>query len=577
MTPFACARQLIALLLSLLILGIGPAAYAANSQASTCRAGGIYIMVFAGGMSGNGGANSLQTTLTGLIGTSYGGAEVGWQNVGNDVFEVKQSLENVLGDLAPEDPSLTMAVADVGGFLGGSYASETAARDVALPYLGEFFANTRKSEPGALRVADNAYQQLAAEIRSGKRVLLIAHSDGAFAMQATYDRLVNDFGVSSVGRYSIAPLTSGGTYITASSDQVVAAVRKESGSTAPAANVTATASAVAPFSHNPGYYLGGASGLRSRIKTDILNALAALKAPASTSEGGYVTFSARPNGNYFVDLNVVPPSTGLGLGTADSREIRPGVYEYTSVIPCNTPPAWAGKYTVTTRFGSGAKPGDEAIISVTRPGRGTQSYRVKAPICAECIEYDDSGNRIPVVDTHKDLVVTAVQVDITADGTASTTDKSPAFGNEIAVTKRPGWRDSEAAVGKYYNETKAANPQYLPNQSYKDHAKGGGLGSVRPDWYQDNGTTKPGQAIEVKNYDLKKNRSKLLKKLNEQLSKRKENLPNVPSTALQTVFIELQGQTCSAADVAKLKSDLLAQNPETLKSSAQIQTIGQCL
>jgi hypothetical protein len=208
-------------------------------------------MVFGGAMSGNGGARTLQTGLSDLIGSTYGGMPITWQVTGDDVFDLKISLENVLGDLEPEEPSLAMAVADVSGFLGGNLTSETVARDVALPVIGEFFANTQKTERGALRVADNAYQQLAAEIRTGKRVLLVAHSDGAFAMQSTYDRLVQDFGTENVGRYSIAPLTSGGSYITASSDLVVGAVVAGGGSATLKSNATTTASSVDLFNHSP--------------------------------------------------------------------------------------------------------------------------------------------------------------------------------------------------------------------------------------------------------------------------------------------------------------------------------------
>lgn len=549
--------------------------------ASTCTQGGTFVMVFSGAMLGDEGGASLQRALMKALESKAASDTFTWQTTGGDMFGLIPSLQDVLGDLAAEDNRLALAADQPALFLAGSLINATAARDASLPVIGEFFAQTRNTEEDARRISDAAYQQLSAELKTGKRVLLIGYSDGTYAMQAAYDRLVGEFGTQGVGRYSVAPLSAGGDYVSASSDLVVKAVRAAPGSTAPAPNVSSTTTANDLFGHNPTLtYLQANSGLRTKIQNDLSRILDGLQGDASPSNGGLVTISVKPAGDFTTVMGIEVPESALGLGSPERREIRPNVEEDVMVIPCNTPSAWAGEYKVAVRFGSGAKPGDEAIVAVTRPGRGTQTKRVKAPICNECIEYDANDKPVKVVDSWTYVPAVTVRVDVPAQGQASTSDHSASIGSEILLRARPSWRTSENDVGHYYNTTMASIPAYEPQVTFLGSQRQitAVAGSVRPDWTQDNKDQSGTDiAVEVKNYNLAKNRSKLLSVLNTQLAQRKSHLR---SGAQQVVYIDLRGQRrqgggeFGATDWQMLKQDIVSANRGILTDDT-VRYVGQ--
>ncbi len=120
----------------------------------------------------------------------------------------------------------------------------------------------------------------------------------------------------------------------------------------------------------------------------------------------------------------------------------------------------------------------------------------------------------------------------------------PASGPTAVKAARPTPKQSEIDVGNTL--PKDARGQ----MSYKDgkEVKYGEKGSVRPDWCI--GAT---CSIEVKNYDIHKNRNGLVNNIAKQAKQRKEHLPK---NMKQEVRIDLRGQNYSAKDLVNIKSSI---------------------
>jgi len=111
--------------------------------------------------------------------------------------------------------------------------------------------------------------------------------------------------------------------------------------------------------------------------------------------------------------------------------------------------------------------------------------------------------------------------------------------------ERRSWRESEQSIGK-------ANPEYEAQKSFKNgqEVPYGTKGSVRPDWF------KPGDTIEVKNYDvsIQSGRNRLVDNVSKQVNERIDQLP--PGTN-QKVAIDVKGQLVSEEDLMKIKDSII--------------------
>jgi len=104
------------------------------------------------------------------------------------------------------------------------------------------------------------------------------------------------------------------------------------------------------------------------------------------------------------------------------------------------------------------------------------------------------------------------------------------FESEIALLRRPTWRQSEVDVGK------ALGREWRDQVSYKNGSivSHGTNGSVRPDFVLGNMVS-----VEVKNYNITSNLPNLIRVVSEQAISRAANLPE---GMVQQVYIDVRGQ-----------------------------------
>ncbi|GAA5165556.1 hypothetical protein GCM10025770_21290 [Viridibacterium curvum] len=525
-----------------LLILCAPAVLAAGAP-SSCTIGGYFVMVF-GGAFLDGRTSELRDSLANLVGNTIDGQSVVWKTLERDGTELYQSISNIAGDLSIENPDLNNPETRLRRLLDGRGTSgDIALRDLILPDIGEFLAKSSLDDEGVRVAADNAYQQIAAEIQTGKRVLLIAHSDATLIMQAVYQKLTGKFGQDKVSRYSIAPIsTAGGSYILAGNDRVLEAVNLELGNKI-LSNATSLTSNKDVMGHDPlRVYLDTNSGLRDRIRNDILAAIKGVTPTTSPSSAGRFIVTARPSGKFNTMLHHTTPTGSGALGPSTVEiDAGDGFYGQSQTAPCDMTPEQSGTYKFSVWFGSDAKPGDSANISITRPGAGTQSLTIKAPTTK--YTYDD-GTSMEVVNT--DLkAITSFNIKIEGGEVVVTAD-TPTYGTAAITSKRNTWRESERLVGLAFNSNpKFTPPEYKEQQPYfgKKFDSTRPKGTTIPDWVQVNGATV--DAIEVKNYDLRKNKNGLIAKLTKQVNDRRAELP--PGST-QQIRIDISGQKVNSTD-----------------------------
>lgn len=119
-------------------------------------------------------------------------------------------------------------------------------------------------------------------------------------------------------------------------------------------------------------------------------------------------------------------------------------------------------------------------------------------------------------------------------------------GGQAANTQeRPSWRQSERDAGDRLGEG------YSDQRSYKDgqEVPYGTKGSTRPDW------SRPGESIEVKNYDLQSRagQDRLVRNVTEQARHRAQHMPE---GTVQKVVIDARGQNVSRATLENVAERL---------------------
>jgi hypothetical protein len=132
---------------------------------------------------------------------------------------------------------------------------------------------------------------------------------------------------------------------------------------------------------------------------------------------------------------------------------------------------------------------------------------------------------------------------------------APPF-NSKGPAERPKWRDSERDVGM------KLGAEYQEQVSFKggNEVPYGTKGSTRPDFY------KPGQSVEVKNYDVTTQaaRNKLVDNVSNQAIQRAKEFP---AGTLQTLQVDVRGQALSIGDAAKLTKAIEAQSRGAIRAS----------
>ena len=113
------------------------------------------------------------------------------------------------------------------------------------------------------------------------------------------------------------------------------------------------------------------------------------------------------------------------------------------------------------------------------------------------------------------------------------------------VPSRPTWRQSELDVQRQF-------PNHQPQQSFLNGKRVpyGTRGSVRPDLF------KPGQSIEVKNYNVQTvaGRNNLVNNISNQVNQRTTHLP---SGTNQKVIIDVRGQNVTNAQLKEIRNSIL--------------------
>ncbi|HHR8284181.1 TPA: hypothetical protein ACS9WW_004171 [Salmonella enterica subsp. enterica serovar Muenchen] len=128
--------------------------------------------------------------------------------------------------------------------------------------------------------------------------------------------------------------------------------------------------------------------------------------------------------------------------------------------------------------------------------------------------------------------------------------------DEIATASRPSHRQSEIDVGKDLGDG------WREQVSFKDgkEVPYGTKDSVRPDWCQGNICS-----IEVKNYNIATNQSKLVKNISDQVIKRQTNLPQ---DMKQEVVIDIRGQTVTAQQQLAIRKGIVERTNGAISPSA---------
>lgn len=135
-----------------------------------------------------------------------------------------------------------------------------------------------------------------------------------------------------------------------------------------------------------------------------------------------------------------------------------------------------------------------------------------------------------------------------AEGLAVQEGTTDALVEDGSAGGRPPWQTSEKDV-----EQKYLDEGYRKQVSFKDgeEVPYGTKGSTRPDVY------KPGDSVEVKNYDVAtpKGRSSLLRNVVNQVRTR---TPNLPDGTTQSIAIDVRGQNVTLDELNQLASRIAA-------------------
>ena len=127
--------------------------------------------------------------------------------------------------------------------------------------------------------------------------------------------------------------------------------------------------------------------------------------------------------------------------------------------------------------------------------------------------------------------------------------------DEIALLRRPSWRQSEIDAGK------TLGSEWREQISYKNGSKvpHGTSGSVRPDFVLGKLSS-----VEIKNYNITTNLSGLVNKVSEQAIARQVHLPQ---GMVQEVAIDVRGQILTDEIRRKILKDISSKSNGIIKAS----------